>query len=363
MMKIGKKTVTCFTYPYSVCVYDSARGKRVLCATESEGKCVSFDARTGENVETVWEGPGGTMTIVPYGEDLFYATQAFFKGMRGGGSYVVRVKQDENGAYRTEKCLDLPFLHRFAVIDVLGKPWFVGGTIADWKDSRDDWSRPGRIRIGKMNAQPVILQDIKSGIFKNHGMYTGPFEGHPVTVICTGTEGAFAVIPPEAEGEDWQVKQLLDCEVSDIRVYDLDGDGQEELVTIEGFHGDRMKVYKKRIPETETGKVNMGGTVGLSADGTECAYDEVYSFPLAFGHPIWCGSMLGKPRILIGSKQANSGLFILTPKQGEDRLTMDVQMIDELEECSNIDVWEDGDIFRIYAACSSGKVVMYTVST
>ena len=88
MLSIEKKIVGRFVFPYSICVYDSERGKRVLCATESEGKCISFDARTGEDAETVWEGPGGTMSIVPDGPDAFYATQAFFKGMRGGGSFL-----------------------------------------------------------------------------------------------------------------------------------------------------------------------------------------------------------------------------------------------------------------------------------
>ena len=354
MLSIEKKIVGRFVFPYSICVYDSERGKRVLCATESEGKCISFDARTGEDAETVWEGPGGTMSIVPDGADAFYATQAFFKGMRGGGSFVVRAERRGDGTYGIEKCFDLPFLHRFTVINVLGEPWFVGGTIADWKDTKDDWSRPGHIWIGKMkDAAPAALPLPDGGIFKNHGMYTGPFDGRRNTVIVTGTEGAFAVLPPEAEGEDWQVKQILDREISDIRVYDLDGDGQEELVTIEGFHGDRMCIYKRikpsggnadRDPEEENGRSR---------------YECVYSFPLAFGHPIWCGKMLGKPRILIGSKQANSGLYVLTPKEGAERLTMDVQMIDELEECSNIDVFDDEDTFYIYAACSAGNVVLY----
>ena len=38
------------------------------------------------------------------------------------------------------------------------------------------------------------------------------------------------------------------------------------------------------------------------------------------------------------------------------------QMIDELEQFSNIDVWDEGDRFDIFAACSSGNVIKYELS-
>ena len=72
--------------------------------------------------------------------------------------------------------------------------------------------------------------------------------------------------------------------------------------------------------------------------------------------------LLGKPRIIIGYKEANSGLFVLTPRTDTDRMSMEVQMIDELEQFSNIDVWDEGDRFDIFAACSSGNVIKYELS-
>lgn len=341
MLQIEKKIICNFVYPYAVHVYDSSRGRRVLAATEFEGKCVGFDAVTGDDLEEIWTGPGGTMTIKSVGNDNFYVTHEFYKGFRSAKAHVSYVSRKDDGSYSSEKYFDLPYLHRFSIIDVLGEQWLVGGTLCDSKDFKDDWSKPGRIYVAKVDyPKPVELREIHSGLTKNHGMYCGPFEGHETVVICTGVEGAFVVIPPEKQGEDWKVEQLLDCEISDIRVADLDGDGVEELVTIEGFHGNQMKVYKK----------------------TEEGYKAVYSYPIRFGHPIWCGEMLGQPRIIIGYKEDNSGLYVLTPKQGADRLTMDVQMIDELEQFSNIDVWDEGDAFNIFAACSSGNVIKYRLT-
>lgn len=341
MLKV-KKTVACrFVYPYAVCVYDSPRGKRVMCATESEGKGYSFSAVDCGDLEEVWSGPGGTMTIVPDGYDSFFVTHEFYKGFRSAKSHVSHISRRPDGGYDCEKYFDLPYLHRFSILELGDEKWLVGGTLCDSKEFKDDWSKPGRIYVGKVEyPKPMELRVVQSGITKNHGMYCGPFAGHEKVVICTGVEGAFAVFPPEKDGEDWRVEKILDCEISDIRVADLDGDGVEELVTIEGFHGNLMKVYKK----------------------VEEGYREVYRYPIVFGHPIWCGMLLGRPRIIIGYKEANSGLFVLTPRTDTDRMSMEVQMIDELEQFSNIDVWDEGDRFDIFAACSSGNVIKYELS-
>ena len=341
MLKTEKTVICNFIYPYAVSVYDSPRGKRVLCATECEGKCVGFSAVDGSDLEEVWAGPGGTMTICPVGNDSFFVTHEFYKGFRSAKAHVSFVSRRPDGSYSSEKYFDLPYLHRFSLIDVMGEKWLVGGTLCDSKDFKDDWSKPGRIYVGKVDyPEPMQLRIVQSGITKNHGMYCGPFGDHPCSVICTGVEGAFAVIPPEKEGEDWTVEKILDCEISDIRLADLDGDGVQELVTIEGFHGNRMNVYRK----------------------TEEGYRQIYSYPIAFGHPIWCGEMLGRPRIIIGYKEANSGLYVLTPCMDGEKMTMEVQMIDELEQFSNIDVWDEGDRFNIFAACSSGNVVKYQLT-
>lgn len=341
-MQVKKQVICNFTFPYAVTVYDGVKGKRVLCATESEGKGVSFSAVDGSDLEEVWSGPGGTMSIVPVGQDEFFVTHEFYKGFRSAKAHVSHVKREKDGVYSVEKYFDLPYLHRFTIIDVCGEQWLVGGTLCDSKEFKDDWSKPGRIYIGQVEfPKPIDLQVLQSGITKNHGMYFGPHNGRPMVVICTGTEGAFEVIPPSERGGEWKVERLLNTEISDIRVFDIDGDGVDELITIEGFHGDRLKVYKR-------------------SDSGE--YQEVYAFPLAFGHPIWCGRVLGKPRIIIGYKGANAGLFVLTPKTDGEALSMDVEMIDELEIPSNIDVWDRGNEFDIFAACSSGNVIKYQLS-
>jgi len=224
-------------------------------------------------------------------------------------------------------------------MNVENEKWIVGGTLCDDKDNIDDWSRSGRIYAGKVEyPKPCDFKDIKKGIFKNHGFYHGPHDHKPEVAILTGVQGAFEVIPPAPKGGQWKIEQLLDFEISEIRVFDLDGDGVDELVTIEGFHGDRLNIYKK----TDTGYVN------------------VYSYPIAFGHAIWCGKIFNRPSILIGYNKANIALYLLTVKKSFP-FSMDVTMLDELEGYNNLDVWDDGKQFRIYTAGNNGKINMYTL--
>ena len=80
-MKIEKRFLTEFNRCYSASHLVVDGQTRLLLATEGEGPCKAwFGPDYGESHE-VWEGPGGTMSIVPIpgtnGE--FLAVQKFFK--------------------------------------------------------------------------------------------------------------------------------------------------------------------------------------------------------------------------------------------------------------------------------------------
>ncbi|MDR1518872.1 MAG: hypothetical protein LBU23_01845 [Planctomycetota bacterium] len=340
-MIITKKVITKLPLCYAIKVYNSSRGKRVMCAAQGKAGCISFSARDGSGIESVWGEPGGTMTIVQLGsEEKFLATQRFYTGFQAKDSCVIYVQRDNNGSYIQNMIFKQPYLHRFTVVDIEGDKWIVGSSMCDSKDFKDDWSTPGRVYAGRFSyPEPCGMKEIKGGICRNHGMYCGPLNAQPQVVIVTGTEGAFALTPPKTKGGEWKSEQLLDCEISELLPYDIDGDGTDELVTIEGFHGDRLNVYK-------------------NSDG---AYKRIYSFPVGWGHALWCGKIFNKRSILIGYNSANSALLLLRPKPVEGAFSMESTMIDELQAYNNVDVWDDGEKFHIYAACRSDNVIMYTL--
>lgn len=343
-MKVEKRIVTELDSPYAIRVYDCDQGKKVICASQSHDGSVCFMAKDGSNLEPVWKGIGGTMTIWPRpGKEEFFATLGFYKGFRAEESHIVYAKRDEQHGFSYRTCFTKPYLHRFTIVEVSDEKWIVGATLCDSKEYKDDWSKPGSVYVGKLPetlGEPFETSLFQTGITKNHGMYNGRHDQLKQVVIVTGVEGAFELVPPLQKGQTWTTTKLIDSETSEIYVYDIDGDGIDELVTIEGFHGDRLRIYHR----------------------TQDGYETIYSYPTAHGHALWCGRIFDRRCVLLGYRGANGGLLALFYRPSGERISMEPFLVDELEMPSNIDIWNDEDSFRIYAACDTGKVVMYTLT-
>ena len=80
-MKFQKKVLTDMERCYSVTVMPEDKIDYAFFATEGKvGGCVAFDCGTFEQKKTVWEEPGGTMSMVPLGEEKgFLAVQKFYR--------------------------------------------------------------------------------------------------------------------------------------------------------------------------------------------------------------------------------------------------------------------------------------------
>lgn len=71
---------------------------------------------------------------------------------------------------------------------------------------------------------------------------------------------------------------------------DLDGDGTNELVTIEPFHGDTLNIYKRK----------------------GSAWELRFSDALSFGHGLSSGRFNGKPLIVVGNRSESFALESFT---------------------------------------------------
>ena len=83
----------------------------ILLASEGENACLAWRAPDYKQSHTVWEGPGGTMSIVPIpgtnGE--FLAVQKFFRMFDWEEAKVVHVRPQANGGYEVTdvvRCLE-----------------------------------------------------------------------------------------------------------------------------------------------------------------------------------------------------------------------------------------------------------------
>lgn len=341
-MKIEKIFLTKLHRCYAVnsTVIDGER--KILVATEGQGAAYMY---SGDDFKqsVIWEEPGGTMSMIPVPDKNgdFLAVQNFFPTFDSEKATIVWAKPEADDKWTVKTILHLPYVHRFDILTGAdGTHYFVGCTLCTSKQDRDDWSDPGKIYVGELPAdlnEPIQLQVIKEGMVKHHGYSRVTWNGN-MAGIATAENGVFVITPPLQKGQSWQVEQLNDIPTSDIAVGDIDGDGQDELITIEPFHGNTFVIRHK------------------TADGYEIVYK--YPEPMEFGHVVWAGKLRGVPTVIGGQRRHAKDLFYIQYKDGQYVKTT----IEDGIGPSNVAVINDKEQDIIISANREiGEAVLYIV--
>ncbi|MGN0995292.1 MAG: hypothetical protein ACI4PG_00140 [Candidatus Ventricola sp.] len=285
---------------YCLEVFHTDTGLKIVAASETHGghcKVIDFDTR---REETVWTGPGGCMNVSQLNDGgALIGIQNFYKGFQSKEAQLVLAeRQDEE--WHTRVLRVLPYLHRSGVVHTKDGDWVVASTLCTHRESATDWSHPGKIQVARVPkaGEEIDFRVIAEGVTKNHGFWQGTLDGEEVTLIG-GSEGLFRVRPPK-DGGDWRVDRLLEREISDAAVADLDGDGEDELVTFEGFHGD-MAAVNKRV------------------DGV---WQIVYTLDMHFSHAIWAGELLGRGMFVVGYRKEDGRLYLVEHTEGGYQSTL-----------------------------------------
>jgi hypothetical protein len=333
-MKIEKRFLAQMErcYAASSIVVDSVT--RIMLATEGEGPCLAWSGPEYTAAQTVWEGPGGTMSIVPIpgtnGE--FLAVQKFFRMFQWEEAKIVHVRPKGSG-YEVSDVLQLPYIHRFDLLSVGGRHYFIGCTLATSKDAKDDWSNPGKIWVGEFNgtgtgSSPLEVSVLRDGLTKNHG-YSRLTRNGAMSGLVTAEQGAFEVTPPPSPNAEWTLRQLMDWPISDIAAVDIDGDGELEFATIEPFHGSYFRVYKK-------------------VDG---AFTKIYQHPETseFYHVVVGTTLAGIPVFIGGCRRGKQQLFYVHARRNEP-LELAAEVIEEGVGPSNVHVLHEAGRDVIVAA-------------
>lgn len=298
-MKITKETLCALPFCYAVTTLQRDGKTYYLMATDGQGPCYAFDSETLER-ETVWEGPGGTMSLVeiPGSNGEFLAVQNFMPGFQAAGAEIVHVKKAGDG-WHVSTWVKIPYIHRFDILGRGGVRYVLFCTLCTTKKDENDWSSPGGLYVAQLPddfSTPPELKQIAGGMTCNHGYCKVERDGWSWALTACD-QGLYEVCPPEHPGGEWEVKQIMSHRISDSALCDIDGDGEEELATIEPFHGNAFVVYKKK-------------------DG---AYQEIYRYPnkMAFCHVVWGGTLRGEPVFLGGCRAEEKELFLLRWKDGK----------------------------------------------
>jgi hypothetical protein len=314
-MKIEKIVLDTMERCYAASVLETGKQVYAVFASESiDGPCYAYTGERFSKKEVVWEKAGGTMSLVRIpgaqaacGNGDFIAVQHFFPGFQSAGAKLVWGRRSAQGDWEIQDLASLPYVHRFDLFPVEDEVYILAATLCGSKKNREDWSDPGKVYAGKLPKTPregVTFAPVLEHLTKNHGYCRGLWEGRDAGFI-TSEEGAFAIKPPLKKENEWEASHILKRPIGDIALCDLDGDGIEELITIEPFHGNQFVVNRKQGKDWEV----------------------VYRYPgeLDFAHAVTSCTLRGKPAVLGGVRRKNSELFILqyTKEKGYEAMVVE----------------------------------------
>ena len=224
----------------------------MLVAAEKVNQCRLYDLE-GNQEEVIWEGPGGTMSMVqvPGSDGQFLATHKFYSPNDSKEAKII-LAYPEDGKWKVRTLAELPFVHRFDIISRNGVNYVIACTLKSGHEYKEDWRSPGKIQVCVLpedlssvdEEHPLQFEVLKEGLLKNHGYCKAEVDGVLRSYVAAN-EGVFECIPPESEEGTWEIKQILDEASSDMAFADFDNDGELEMLTISPFHGEKISIFKK----------------------------------------------------------------------------------------------------------------------
>lgn len=344
-MKFEKKLIDRLEKCYSLAELKWNGKKCYLVAAEKHDACRIYD-ENGNYLDTVWNEPGGTMTMVPIPEKdgEFLATHCFYSPNDSKEASIVYVRF-QNGKWNVEELLKLPFVHRFDILRQNGVNYLIACTLKSGHEYKDDWRFPGKVYAAELpedlslydKHNPLKLMVIAENLLKNHG-YTRCVENGKMTGIVSCENGVYQFFPPENSEDEWKMVQLLDVPTSDAVKLDLNGDGVAEIFAMSPFHGNRAIVYRE-----EQG---------------EYIADYIHEERLEMLHAIDCGVLNEKPCVIFGYRKEKKELLYLN--YNEKRKSYEVGMIDEGCGPANVLIYEaNGNSYILAANRESDEVARY----
>jgi len=299
-MNVEKKIIGNLNKCYSIAPLFYQGKNHILVAAEKHDRCIMFDY-LGNEEETVWTEPGGVMSMqqLPETDGQFLATSKFFSPNDSAEARILIVTPIKRNVWEKKVLIELPFIHRFGILESHGNHFLIACTIKSEHKFKDDWSKPGKVYAcllpkdlsGYNVNHQIHMEVIKENMLKNHG-FTTVCENGEISAIISSENGIFMFTPPEEQNKQWGIRKLLDQPGSDAVLVDMDGDGEKELTVISPFHGDKISIYK-----------NINGE-----------FEKVYEYekPAEFSHSIYGGVICDKPSVVIGHREGNRDLLIFT---------------------------------------------------
>ena len=321
-MKVSKKVIGNLEKCYSVAPLTYKGKKHMLVAAEKVNQCRLYDLE-GNQEEVIWEGPGGTMSMVqvPGSDGQFLATHKFYSPNDSKEAKII-LAYPEDGKWKVRTLAELPFVHRFDIISRNGVNYVIACTLKSGHEYKEDWRSPGKIQVC------VLPEDLSS-------------VDEVLRSYVAANECVFECIPPESEEGTWEIKQILDEASSDMAFADFDNDGELEMLTISPFHGEKISIFKKQDGE----------------------FKKVYTYEkdAEFAHGIWSGEIAGTQGVLIGHRKGERNLLFFRCTDPE-KLTFTADLLDsDIGPANVLHYTNDGEDYILSANREIDEIALYKV--
>lgn len=350
-MKAEKKIIGRIPKCYAIAPLHYQGRDYFLMAAERKGRCALFDL-DGNDCDTVWTEPGGVMTMlqIPGTDGQFLSTQRFFSPHDAADARIIIVTPDGAGHWEQRTLLDIPYIHRFGILERNGARYLVACTVKSGQDHPDgDWSYPGKVYACPLPEDFSVFDEehqlhmdvIMDHMVKNHGYYKITEDGTDKAVISSDS-GVYKLAPPRETNGAWEIEQLLTVPASDAVPVDLDGDGVDELAVIEPFHGDTIRIYRQ-------------------IDGV---YEPVYTYEkkAEFAHSIYGGMLGGRPAVVIGHREGERDLLVFT--WNPDQQAFQSEILDH--DCGSANVYryeKDGVDYLVSTNREIDEAALYRIDS
>ena len=353
-MKVEKKVIANLEKCYAISELPYRGEHCFLVSAEKQGPCYVF-SEDGKILETVWNEPGGvmTMTPVPGADGQFLATHKFYSPNDSKDAKIVIATPDGQGNWSIRTLCEAPFVHRFGILRRGGVNYLLVCCLKTGHEYKNDWRFPGACfgavlprdlsAFDENHLLPLTL--IQDSLLRNHGYCLLRHGGHDAALVgCE--QGTFRVSPPAVLGADWEVEQLCSIPSSDSVLLDFDGDGKLELGCISPFHGASLTIYHL----DEFGNYVPQWKLDRPEAETE------------FLHATWADTILGKPGWVVGWRKGTKDTVLIT--WDAEAGTYRADYIDRNTGCANAlhFVNKAGEDIVIGTNREIDEVAMYTLS-